>query len=96
MSAALADLLVDLTEAEVLKEFRKDPEKVMEDRNLTALDRAALRSRVGGWIRHQANSIKDDPAVPSVDSMRSTAMALAVVAVEVVEAVDVVEITVHW
>lgn len=77
MSEALADLLIDLSDAETLQEFRSDPEKVMEERNLTELDRAAVRSRASGWIRHQANRVTDDA---KDQAALTTGMALVVAA----------------
>lgn len=87
MSAALAELLVELSEPTKLKRFQKDPEAVMTEANLTEMDRAALISGKAAWIRHQALKPKDEP-LPEVPDVTAGP------ALDVIDTIDVADVVV--
>ena len=89
MSGALADVLIDLANPDELEKFNDDPDVYVKDLPLTPSDKAALTSRRGAWIRHQAKEgAPEIVGVPYTDAEVTAGPALDVI--DVIDVIDVV------
>lgn len=91
MSGALADVLIDLADPEELEKFNDDEDAYLSQlHSLTEMDKAALKSRKGGWIRHQAKEGAPEIIEAPYDDREITAGP----ALDVIDVIDVVDVVV--